>query len=100
METIKRKRGRPRAIDPVRPRKGKLSITLTVGDLTSQASGDSMLEALQSLEKPLKITTKGVVLLSNGTKERSIVYTPFQLKRMFFPMAQKILAKQFEYGMV
>ena len=96
----KKKRGRPRkVIEPV-VEKGDFSITLTLGDTTVSGRGISMLEALQRLPKPAKMVSKGVVVLSNGTKTRTLVYTPFQVKRLFFPIATKFIAKQFSYGMI
>lgn len=95
----KAKRGRPRKVEDDETPVKEFSITLQLGDYITQGSGSSMLEALQSIPKPLKISTKGAVVLSNGSKTRTLSYTPFQVKRLFFPLAQKVIAKQFEFGL-
>ena len=69
-----KKRGRPSKV-----KEKEFSITLQVGDYTAQGTGASMYEALMSIPKPMKIAMKGVVTLSNGTKSRTLVYTPFQI---------------------
>lgn len=96
MET-KRGRGRPKKVEED---EGTFSITLQLGDVVTQGTGSSMFEALQSIPKPMKIVSKGTVTLSNGVKTRTLAYTPVQIKRLFFPLAQKVIAKQFSYGMV
>ena len=75
----------------------KYSIVLTLGDKTIKATGATALEALQNLDKPLKIVTKGVVTLSEGKRTMSQLLNPVRCKRMFYPLAQVVFAKQFEY---
>lgn len=79
--------------------KAEYTISLTLGDLQYHGQGASMLEALQTLPKPPKMFLKGIVRISNGVKTRELVYTPTEVKRLFYPIAQKFMAKRFSYGL-
>lgn len=70
-------------------------ITLTIGKEVSEGRGTSMLEALRNLKKPAKITTKSSLRIEFEGKKKEMYYTPVNLKRVFYPMAQGIMAKTF-----
>ncbi len=71
-------------------------ISLVVGEDTIKGKGDSIYQALVSLKKPTKITAKSFLTLSKGTKSVERMYMPLAAKRLFYPVAQQILAKQLE----
>lgn len=72
-------------------------ISLSLGDRTIKAKGATAFEALKNLDKPLKIITKGVVTMTEGKRKMIQLFQPSRCKRMFYPLAQVIFAKQFEY---
>ena len=107
--TTPKKRGRPakprnamtgeiiRESEPApEPAKGpKYSITLVASGNVTESEGYSMYEALKNLKKPEKITTKATIRIAYDGKEKEIYYTPNKLKRVFYPIAQELLAKSY-----
>src|SRR3990167_11054745 len=71
-------------------------IALKLDKTTLEGSGKTVLEALRSIKKPIKITTKSVLTVSNGEKKHSRPLTIPLAKRLFYPAAQIYLAKSYE----
>lgn len=72
------------------------SLSLKLGDTVLKGSGETVLEALRAIKKPVKITTKSVLSLTKGEKKHSRVLTIPLAKRLFYPAAQIYYAKDFE----
>lgn len=97
--TTSKPRGRPKkgketGIEEVKKKKPYL-ISLTVAGKTYHGEGNTALEALCSLEIPNKITTKGILVLNGATTYQQVLQVP-RVKRLFFPFARNVVAKQFE----
>jgi len=73
----------------------KLKITL--GSLVLKGEGATALEALKSIETPVKIFTKADIELSLGKKKMKQTWQPARVKRLFYPISQVVLSKQLEY---
>lgn len=78
-----------------KPKLNKFYISIALGTETIKGSGASMLEAIKAVPVPVKIFTKGIISLKNGDKEASLVWIVPKVKRIFHPLAQVFLAKQF-----
>lgn len=78
------------------PKKKGCVISITLGDVKLKGTGETILEALASIKRPVKIVGKTFVDASNGTKDTSFMLMPVRAKRLFYPLAQAILAKQIE----
>jgi hypothetical protein len=74
-------------------------LVLELGGRMYSSSGDTMLEALQSLPKPPKIVSKATLYISMGAVKRERLLQIAQTKRLFFPLSQKIIAKQLQVGL-
>jgi hypothetical protein len=97
-ETPKRKRGRPKKIREPQIEPTEYFLQLEVGGQIYFGDGLSMLEALTNLEQPAKIVSKGVLRIQVGDKKRERPMIIPQMKRLFFPIAQVVIAKQLEQG--
>lgn len=77
------------------------TISIQLGKDTLKGSGATPLLALQTIKKPVKIITKGIVTVSDGTHSKSILMQPGRIKRLFFasPVMQAIHAKQLAIGL-
>lgn len=62
----------------------QFSISITLGTDVYKGEGASPIEALQSIPKPLKIMTKGVVRVSDGVKTKEVLMYPLRLRRLFY----------------
>lgn len=71
-------------------------VSLQLGNVKLEGSGSTILEALQSLKKPVKITTKSVLTVQKGDKTHSRALTIPLAKRLFYPGAQLYHAKNLE----
>ena len=63
---------------------------------TLEGKGGTVLEALQAIKKPVKITTKSVLTVARGDKTHSRALTIPLAKRLFYPGAQIYHAKNLE----
>ena len=72
------------------------AVTLKLGNSTLEGRGDTVLSALRSIQKPVKITTKSVLTVSKGDKKHSRGLTIPLAKRLFYPAAQQYLAKDLQ----
>lgn len=80
-----------------KPKKAKapaFNITVKLGTNTLTGSGDTVLAALQAVPPPVKITTKVILTLTDGVKSCEKLYNIPRAKRLFYPMAQYLWAKQ------
>ncbi len=73
------------------------NLSITLGDEVLEGKGKTVLEALRSIEPPLKIFTKGYIQLECDGKEMHQTWTPAKVRNLFRKLSQSILAKQFEY---
>jgi hypothetical protein len=94
----KKKRGRPKKIKEPHTHPTEYFLQLEVGGQLYFGDGLSMLEALHNLEQPAKIVTKGVLHIRVGDRKRARPMIIPQMKRLFFPIAQVVIAKQLEQG--
>lgn len=70
-------------------------IKMTLGTTVLKGKGDNMLEALQSIEEPVKIFTKCDIEISHGGKSMKQTWVPLKARRLFQKISQPVLAKQF-----
>lgn len=83
-----------------KPVTSEFSITLTIGKDIYQGTGKTALEALQSLPKPAKIMSKGVVRVENEGKFKEILMIPLRLRRLFYnKLFQEIQVKWLTSGL-
>lgn len=69
------------------------SITLRIGNDVYSGEGETALEALQKIEKPVKIFQKSVLTVREGDKSKEMLMMPVKVKRIFFPSSQPIIVK-------
>ena len=76
-------------------------VTLSIGDKVYKGKGETALEALQAIPKPLKLSGKGVFHMTDGEKEtREILMYPLRLRRLFHgKLSQVIQLKSLCSGM-
>lgn len=75
------------------------TIKITQGSDTVEGKGATVLEALQAVTKPLKIVSKVFLEITDGTRKGGMMFMPTRAKRLFYPNAQVVLAKQLHYLM-
>lgn len=75
------------------------TITLTLGNDVLKGKGETPLDALQSIKRPIKITTKGLLVISNGEKQNEHYLSIPRVKRLFYPLAQAVISKQLAFGL-
>lgn len=78
------------------PKAKPFKIVITLGEEKHRGQGVTVFEALKGIAKPVKITTKAFLTISQGDKTSNQVLMPVQTKRLFYPSAQLYLAKQLE----
>jgi hypothetical protein len=83
--------------NPVNPDRVFLKLKLGVNEISSE--GDTALEALTSMERPTKIFTKGLLTVRQGERSRELPLTLVRVKRLFYPLAQRYIAKQLIFGL-
>jgi len=97
---IAKPRGRPRkVVESIIPAQDTFNLTLTVGEKVYTSSAPTIVEAIQTLPTPQKITLKSTLLIVHGNLRRSMNLSVPQVKRLFYPLAQKVLAKQLAFGL-
>lgn len=72
------------------------SVKIKFGDSNLEGTGATMLEALRAIKKPVKITTKSVLTVSNGVKSHSRALTIPLAQRLFRHGFQPIQARNLE----
>ncbi len=71
------------------------SIVLKFDSLVLNGSGETMLDALRAIRKPIKITTKSTIAITHGEKKFTRVLTVPMATRLFYPAAQIYHARNF-----
>ena len=71
-------------------------VTLALDKTEIKGTGATVLEALRTLKKPIKITTKSVLTITKGDKKHSRPLTIPLAQRLFYPAAQIYNAKNLE----
>ena len=74
-------------------KKDNFKIVIKLGNEVIKGEGLTALEALRNIPVPNKITTKGILTISQGDKKKELVYAVPKLKRLFYPNAQPIIIK-------
>lgn len=72
------------------------TVTFEIGDKTLKGEGDTVLQAIQAIKKPVKITTKSILTVASGEKKHSRGLTIPLAKRLFYPGAQMYIAKDLQ----
>lgn len=73
----------------------KYSVKIVASGQTLEGKGDTAVEALRSIPKPLKVMYEGVVTLSQGDRKVETIFWPVRLKRLFYnKMFQEIQMKK------
>jgi len=71
----------------------QFKISIDLGGVFYEGIGETAKEALLNLKSPVKITTKGIVNLSMGEKKKTLLYTPKQVKRLYWKVGREVQAK-------
>jgi hypothetical protein len=74
----------------------EVTIDLMFGTTVCSGTGQTVLEALRSIPKPIKITTKTILTVTKGEKKHTRPLTIPLAKRLFYPGAQIYQAKNLE----
>lgn len=69
------------------------TFTLRIANDVFTSSDVDALTTLRNLPKPQKIVHRGVLLVEQNGKKKEIYLTVDKLKRLYYPIAQKILIK-------
>lgn len=77
--------------------KVEFRITADFGEEVVSSTGETILEALENLKRPVKIVGKTFIRLSHGKKVSKLMFMPVRAKRLFYPNAQVYLSKQLEF---
>jgi hypothetical protein len=89
---MKRKVSKPKKVKTiVTP---KFSISMQHGNQTFTGTGETIYDALSTMNVPIKITNKVILRVTDGTKKLEKMYMPVKAKRLFFPLAQRVISKQ------
>ena len=75
------------------------TLVLHLGGKTYEGTGTTMLEALKALPNPRKVVSRGQLEIHSFEAVRTRQLNIPQIKRLFYPLAQQILAKQLSVGM-
>ena len=73
------------------------SIEFAFGTTKTEGSGETIYDALVATPRPTKITTKGVLTVTNGARKFVHMYSPLECKKFFYPIAQRIMADRLGY---
>lgn len=72
------------------------TVSINNGQETVVGKGKTILEALASAVKPVKLVGKTFLEVTDGTKSAKQMYLPVRAKRLFYPNAQVFIAKQLQ----
>ncbi len=83
------------------PTPNTVTITIKLGDKTFIGIGDTTLKALQAIERPAKIASKGTVTVEFAGQKTERNFLPVQMRRVFYssPSLQAIHAKALSNGL-
>lgn len=98
VKTTKTKLKLENKVEEVKP---NFSITLKIGNEVFKGQGQTALDALQAIPRPLKILEKGTFQITDGVKSsREVFMLPIRLRRLFYgKLSQQIQLKSLCYGM-
>lgn len=74
----------------------KYRLVLTMGDQIIAGEGDSVLEILEKMERPVKVTTKVMVTGTYDDKSFVQMLFPDRAKRLFYKVSRPVIAKQLQ----
>lgn len=74
----------------------RFKIVMDFGNRVEFGEGDTVLEALENVRKPVKIVAKTFIIVTDGRRKANLMFAPNHAKRLFYPLAQQYFAKQFE----
>jgi len=77
-----------------KPKEPRFVVKITFGNEIFKGEGLTLLEALQKVKSPVNIFIKGTLDVTDGTKTLSKTLLPFKMRRLFQPLAQRVIAKQ------
>lgn len=77
----------------------QFKISIQVNGETLGGVGETALDALRAIKKPVRISTKGIINITDGEKSKQMVFMPFKLRKLFFPSNQPTLSKFLTLGM-
>ena len=84
----------------IREASPNFSITLNVGGQVYKGKGETALDALQAIPKPIKLMSKGTFFITDGAKKFETLMYPIRLRRLFYSkLAQQIQLKTLCQGM-
>jgi hypothetical protein len=72
-------------------------VSVRLGDKSFEGAGSTLEDALASLPQKLKIVSKGFVAVSHEGKTTEKMYQSTGIKRLFFPMARHVVAKELTF---
>lgn len=74
-------------------------LELSIGGELFKSSAPTVLEALENLERPQKIITKGTITVRHGSRKKELFFMPMAMKRIFYPLARVPMAKMLGMNM-
>ena len=95
-KSMANKKGRPKKVKEVVPPTAPdlYFISLTFDDKVYEGSGETLLDALKAVPVPVKIVSKGLLKVTDGTGKFEQSWPPAKIKRLFMPLSQTVQAKQ------
>ena len=87
---------------PKKKKEEKISpvvVVINFPDHTLKGEGKTVLEAIEAIDPPIKIFTKGTIRITDGVRSLEETWFPVRMKRLFRPLSQGIVAKELEYLM-
>lgn len=96
MKTTK-PRGRPKKVAiPIEEKEAPIfEIAVTIAGKAFLGSGSTPIAALANLQRPPKVVSKGMVEIRYGALKKEMLYSIPQIKRLYYPLARTVIAKQF-----
>lgn len=79
------------------PKEILYEMVLEVSGEKFESEGKTSLEALNNLPQPAKMTTKAIFTVVRGAKRFEEIMMPVKAKRLFYPLARKLWAKNLEH---
>ena len=69
------------------------SIAINFDGVEWKGEGETALDALKAIPVPVKIMQKSILTITKGEKTHKRPLTVQQARRLFYPLAQRVLAK-------
>ena len=74
--------------------KPKYKVSMRLGTETQTKSGETILEALELLEKPIYFKTKGIISVKFGKQFAEIYMWPILLRKLFVNQTSRLLLEK------